>query len=308
MEATQYGRKSSEKQEADMNRKYPVIDTSLVAGVGAMTHFIAEEEMNQYLADNEIDIQYIYQPDAGFCHRTPDWNPYLGNDYIAKIQKMYEGRVIGLATVNFWLQKNPVCNCGAGDTCPHGIDKSRNIAIEELDRAILELKLMGLRINPAQHNTPINNRALCWPILRRLSELQKIRGEKLVVSVNGYGDHMFNTAERLMETAQEFPDLIFIMQHAGFVWSVTTLADTAAKMSNVFLDITTMPQNGIVTESYERYGIEKFCIGIDGPFGSKAIKDMAIQDLCKDDNEKALLLGGNLSKALGIDDTWRKIK
>lgn len=274
-----------------------IIDTSFTVGVSPKTQFIAEEEMADYLDESSVDLQYIYQPDECFCHHTPSWNPYLGNDYIAKIQNLYRDKVRGLATVQVWHQKNK-CTCMA-ESCPHGIDHSRDIAKEELKRSILELGLWGLRINPAQHNNPLNNREICWPLLRQLSELQKECKRTLVVLVNGYGDHMFNMPEKLADAAKEFPELLFILQHGEFVWGGSAL-ENAAALDNVLIDITTMPQYGIVSKIYETYGIEKFCIGIDGPLGDARIKEAIAEDICRSDYDRRMLLGGNLARRLGI--------
>lgn len=281
-----------------MSKRWPVIDTCFAVGVGPMSHFIAEEEMQQHLTKNQVDLQYIYQPDECFFHRTPDWNPYLGNDYVAKIQKQFEGRVRGLATIQPFHQKIP-CHCGE-TTCPYGVDTSCNVAQEELDRAILDLGLWGMRINPSQHNYPLNSRSLSWPLLRRLSHLQKQTGRRMIVSVYSYGDHIFNTTESFMETAKEFPDLIFLMQHAGFVWGCFTLSDTAAPLENVYLDLSTMPQFDVVWNAFKNHGMKKFCIGTDGPLGDYSMKMAIAADYCKTQEDFQMMLGGNLAKVLDI--------
>lgn len=281
-----------------MKKTWPVIDTSFAIGVGALTHFIAEEEMETHLTNHKIDIQYVYQPDESFVHRTPDWNPYLGNDYIAKIQKLFDGRVRGLATLQGFHQP-PNCHCGE-TVCPYGFDKTKNIAMEELDRVILDLGLWGIRINPSAHNYPLNSRGFVWPFLRRLSQLQEKTGRRMIVSVYSYGDHIFNTTESFMESAKEFPSLLFLMQHTGFVWGCFTLGDTVSMMQNVYFDVTTMPQFDVVWPVYKRFGVRKICIGIDGPLGDVRVKEAIAADYCKTEEEKELMYGGNLAQALGI--------
>ena len=283
-----------------MAEHFPVIDTCFTIGVGPMVHFIAEEQLDEHMTRNGVDLQIVYQPDESFFHRTPDWNPYLGNDYIAKIQKQFSGRVMGLATIQAWHQAYH-CDCGK-EICPYGVDKTINHAMEELDRAILDLGLYGLRINPSQHNCPLDNRDICWPLLRRVLELQKITGRKMIISVYSYGDHIFNTPESVMETAREFPDLTFLMQHCGFVWGCGMLADTAAQMENVFLDLSAMPQFDVVLASIKRFGLRKLCIGTDGPYADYAMKMAIIDDYCHNTLERELILGGNLAQYLGITE------
>ncbi len=270
--------------------RWPVIDTSHTVGVGPMIHYFGEEELLPDMDKNGIDIQIIYQPDECFHHETPDWNPYLGNDYIAKVQLITPKRIWGLATLQVYHQPNP--------DYPYKV--KRNIALEELDRAILELGLKGLRMNPIQHNFAFNDRLVCWTIMRRLTELQRETGRRMIVSVHASGDCLYNSPEALADTAREFPDLIFLMQHAGFVWGCFTVCDVAANVQNLFLDITTMPQKAVVYKAYERFGARKFCIGTDGPYSDNRLKMAIVDDFAENEEEKEIILGGNLAQVLRI--------
>ncbi len=271
-------------------KRWPVIDTSFTVGVSPNVHFFGEEQLIPFMDENGVDMQIIYQPDESFHHETPDWNPYLGNDYIAKIEEMYPDRVLGLATVQAWHQASPI---------PGSLVRT-SPALEELDRAILDLGLHGLRVNPMQHNIQINNRDVMWPVLRRLSQLQEISGRRLIVSVHAYADCLNCTPEALAETAREFPDIVFLMQHTGFVWAYATVCEVAAPMQNIFFDITAMPQKLVAYKAYLRFGARKFCIGVDGPFASYDLKLAILNDFAKDDSEAQLILGGNIAMVLGI--------
>lgn len=268
--------------------KYPVIDTGFSVGVSPLMHFIAEEELFQDMDANGVDIQVIYQPDECFSHETPDWNPYMGNDYIAKIKRMAPERILGLATLQLWHQPY-----AAKDG-----SKPRNVAGEELERAILELGLDGLRVNPIQHNVAFNDRSLVWKMLEQLTQLQKKAGKRLLVSVHAYGDSLYNSPEAIAETAAQFPDLIFLMQHAGFVWGGFTVCDVPGQMQNVYFDLTTMPQYAILYKAYLRYGAAKFCIGTDGPYASRELKKAILGDFVSREDERELILGGNLARLL----------
>lgn len=279
-----------------MNR-YPVIDTGFTVGVSPMMHYLAEEELFADMDRNGIDIQTIYQPDECFFHQTPDWNPYLGNDYIAKIKAICPERVLGLATLQMWHQpytrKDQV--------------RSRNIAGEELERAILDLHLDGIRVNPIQHNIAFNDRSIVWSMLEQLLALQNKTGRRMLVSVHAYGDSLYNSPEAIAETAARFPDLIFLMQHAGFVWGGFTVCDVAGSMQNVFLDLTTMPQYAILYKAYQRFGVGKFCIGTDGPYADWELKKAILNDFTKDQEEQGLILGGNLAKLLFAEKPDRNV-
>jgi predicted TIM-barrel fold metal-dependent hydrolase len=244
----------------------------------------------EWLQAGGIDIQVVFQPDEGFTHETPDWNPYLGNDYVAKIQRQFEGRVLGLATIQAWHQPNRT----------PGSLVTANPALEELERCILDLGLRGLRINPLQHNYQFNNQNITWPLLERLSELQKQAGRKMLVSVYAYGDSLHNSPEALSLTAARFPDLLFLMQHSGFVWGYETVNDMVAGYENLLLDLSAMPQQAIVREAYENLGPQRFCIGTDGPQGTFLLKEAILVDFARSDAERELLLGLNLARRLGL--------
>lgn len=264
----------------------PVIDTCFTIGVSPNIHFFAEEELIPYMDKHGIDIQIVYQPDESFHHKTPDWNPYLGNDYVAQIQNLDPERVVGLATLQLYYQP------------PRGVRHCRvrrNITIEELRRAILNLGLRGLRMNPIQHNYQFNNRDLVWPVLQELTNLQEHMGRRLIVSVHAYGDSLNNSPEAIADSARRFPELLFLMQHGGFVWGGGTVGDVPAALENVLIDLSTMPQRSIVYKAYERFGIGKLCIGTDGPYGTAELKEAIMNDFCKNEWEKEMILGRNLA-------------
>src|ERR1035437_6628980 len=136
--------------------RWPVIDTHFHMGVNPINTFVAEEELIPWLDKNGTDIQVVFQVNEGFQHRTPDWNPYVGNDYVAKIERMFPNRVLGLATVNPWLQPPkkwlfPSARIGQKYDTP-----LRGEVFDELDRCILDLGLHGLKMHPLEHNYEIN--------------------------------------------------------------------------------------------------------------------------------------------------------
>ena len=83
-----------------MPDRWPVIDTHFHIGVSGTVTFLAEEELIPWMDKAGIDLQFVFQQNEGYTHKTPDWNPFIGNDYVARIQGMYPERVRGLATVN----------------------------------------------------------------------------------------------------------------------------------------------------------------------------------------------------------------
>lgn len=285
----------------EKKQRWPVIDTHCHIGVNLINTFVAEKELIPYLDKNGVDIQIVFQVNEGFAHKTPDWNPYVGNDYIAKIQNMYPDRVIGLATINPWLQRPKTYNyppTGAGQPMDLPI---KDAAIEELDRCILDLGLWGLKMHPQEHNYEINNPTVVYPVLERLTELQRQTGRKMLVVVHAAGDSYNNTSTAMAETAKAFPELLFIAAHAGFIWCYGTTSAVSIPVPNLMLDLTLNVGPYSVQEAYDACGAGKFTIGTDGPFDLVEIKDPIVRALTGDDQEAyELIMGGNLAKYLGI--------
>jgi predicted TIM-barrel fold metal-dependent hydrolase len=137
--------------------EWPIVDVHHHVGVSTTCTFIAEEVLIPWMDDGGIDIQVVFQVNQHACHRTPDWNPFLGNDYIAKVQRMFSDRVIGLARIDPW-QQPPARYSYPPAMRGKPFDRfTRNPAIEEIRRAILELGLWGIKMHPKEHGFPVNH-------------------------------------------------------------------------------------------------------------------------------------------------------
>ena len=77
-------------------RVWPITDTHHHIDVSLLCTYMPWMEAGQ------VDIQTVFQVDHGAGHRTPDWNPFVGNDYVAKVQRLDPGRVLEIATINPW--------------------------------------------------------------------------------------------------------------------------------------------------------------------------------------------------------------
>ncbi len=283
------------------SKRWPVIDTHLHIGVSTTCTFVAEEELLPWMEQGGIDVQLVFQVNQAACHRTPDWNPYLGNDYIAKIQRRYPGRVIGLATINPWLQPP------RGYTYPRQKrgqafpQISRNLALEECERAIEDLGLRGLKMHPREHGYPVNHWSV-RQIMDKLTAIQRRQGRPLAIVVHAATDSNYNTTEALADLVKDYPDLLFLMAHCAYMWGGKTLAQTIGPYENVMFDLTACPDAGAVAEAQARYGAARFAAGSDGPFVSPKVKHAIVESIFEDPEDRMLILGGNLCKRLGLPD------
>lgn len=287
--------------------RWPVIDTHYHVGVCLINTFDAERELIPWMDKNGVDIQVIFQVNEGFVHKTPAWNPYIGNDYIAKIQKMFPERVLGLCTINPWHQAPKTYNWPKSKYgCPMDLP-IRNEALEELERSILELGLWGIKLHPLEHNYEINNKSLIYPLMEKLSELQTKCNRRLFVVVHCAGDSVNNTPTQLAQVARDFPEILFIMAHAGYIWGYGTACDAAAGIDNLKLDLTLNVTPVTLKEAFLQEGPGKFTIGTDGPFDLASTKELIVRDLVGDDEEAVqLIMGGNMAKYLGISKIKQK--
>lgn len=276
--------------------RWPVIDTHFHLGINPLIHH-TPDDLKQWMETGGVDVQIVFQVNEGFVHKTPAWNPYIGNDFIAATQKTMPRRLIGLGMVNPYHQPPPVT--------PASSSKlrfiTRNPVLEELDRIIGDLGLSGLKMHPYESHFQINNPRIIFPIMERLVRLQDEVGRKLMIVTHAAGDSMNNSPEAIADTARRFPSLLFIAAHAGYKWGVPTIGQTLAKEPNVLLDLTTFATTGALDQIYDEYGPEKFSAGSDGPFATNRVKKAIVRSLTRGDAEaEALILGGNLAKYLGI--------
>ena len=282
-------------------KKYPVIDTHYHVGASA-GGCNSEAQLLEWMERYGIDMQIIMQLNEGTVHRTPEWNPCLGNDYIAALQKKYPGKLLGIGTVLPWYQPPQVYLWGEKKGEPY--DRvTRNPVLEELDRLVLDLGLHGIKLHPLEHGFQLNNPYIMFPVFERLTALQRQCGRRLILFIHGAGDDVGNTPECVADAAGRFPELTFILSHCGYARATPTLVSTLAGLPNVMLDLTTMAMPKMLFDAYPAFGPGRFCAGADGPFATAAMKRTIVECLTRDETERQRILGGNLMELLGL--TWR---
>jgi hypothetical protein len=276
--------------------RWPVIDTHFHLGINPLIHH-TPDDLKRWMVDGGVDIQIVFQVNEGFVHKTPSWNPYIGNDFIADTQRAMPGRLIGLGMVNPYHQPPQPAS---GNSSRLRV-VTRNPVLEELDRIIGELGLSGLKMHPYESHFQFNNPRIIFPIMERLVKLQDEVGRRLMIVTHAAGDSMNNSPEAIADTARRFPSLLFIAAHAGYKWGVPTIGQTLAREPNVLLDLTTFATTGALEHIYDEYGPARFSAGSDGPFATNRVKNAIVSSLTKGDAEaSALILGGNVAKYLGL--------
>jgi len=184
-------------------------------GAGPMPRSPAE----MYETYEALDIfGVIFAIDA----ETASGVPYVGNDWVAGVVRQYPHRFLGFASVDPWKGK---------------------LALQELERAAIELDLRGLKLHPTtQAFFPNDPRfyplwekcaALDLPVLFHTGQTGVGAGTP------GGGGFKLKYAQPipyLDDVAADFPELTIIMAHPAVPWQEEQLA-LALHKANVFIDL-----------------------------------------------------------------------
>ena len=213
------------------------------------------------------------------------------NDYISEIVTSYPGRFIGFAAIDPWQGK---------------------ASVEELERAVKDLSLRGLKLHPVQQAFHPNDEKF-YPLYEKAMELNipVLFHSGMAASGSGMagggGMKLKYSAPipGMDDVAADFPHLTVIMAHPGWPWIEEQIA-VALHKPNVYLDLSGwLPRyipKQLLDEANTRLQ-DKVLFGSDYPFITphKWLKDWE-QIPIKDEIQPKILLE-NAKKALHLDNT-----
>jgi len=176
------------------------------------------------------------------------------NDYISSVVKKYPDVFIAFAAIDPWK----------------GIE-----AVAELERAVLELGLKGLKLHPVQQAFFPNDERI-YPLYEKCSELSVPVLFHTGMAASGTGTpgggglklKYSAPIPGMDDVAADFPDLKIILAHPGWPWIDEQIA-VALHKPNVFIDLSGwmpryIPKN-LIEESITRLN-GKVLFGSDYPF------------------------------------------
>ena len=290
-----------------------LIEDHRIVGVDRSTVLtVAPSDYTKYEERGTVDI-------AGVTDVEGPLSIEKANDYMAALVRAYPDDLFGMAAVNPRFR---------------GVEW----ALEELTRAIEDLKLLGLKLYPMYDHYAPNDPKLGLPVFERAAEL----GIPVMV-------HMSTTPVRdaplqygqpilLDDVARRFPSLPLLVCHTGFPWVDECLA-FVGRHENTYLDVSYY--NSILDRrrTYEfldrarRFGCSwsKICWATDYPgfeFPKTLLPKFALVNDVADDGREvpatdmARMLGGNWARFAGLphwsehetleqmerwEPTWRRI-
>ncbi|MGH9918839.1 MAG: amidohydrolase family protein [Nitrososphaerales archaeon] len=221
-----------------------------------------------------------------------------GNDYIAAVAKKYPDYFIPMAAVNPRYR---------------GVKYAR----DELERAVTELGIKGLKLYPTYDHYSADDPELGMPIFEKAMELDiavmvHLSTTPVSDTVLAYGRPI-----TLDEVARRLPDLRLLMCHAGWPWTDECLI-VASRHRNMHLDVSFF--NSVLTrrETFDflhrakRFGCRwtKICFGTDYPGFEMPktllpkfalVNEEAGDDPSVPDSDLARMLGGNYARFVGLD-------
>ena len=208
------------------------------------------------------------------------------NTHLSEIVKNYSDRLIGFA----WVDD------------PKDSDK----AVVQLDEAILQLGLSGLKLHPDMQNfSPAD--PLIIPLIERAAEL----GIPVLIhscpGIMGRGYFSHNLPENVDTLKKHVPEATIIIAHMGYSRYLDLL--TIGQIPGVYIEtswglttITDLHGMGFMSKFIRRVGVDNFLYGSDwvGPHGEMERQLGIIEKLDLNTEEKDKILGENIREVMNL--------
>jgi predicted TIM-barrel fold metal-dependent hydrolase len=165
-------------------------------------------------------------------------DPARGNREMAEVARAHTGRFYAYCAIN--------------PNYPH-------VAEEEIRRYGEDGGFVGFKFHPSGHSYPITGPNYV-PALEYANE------HKLLLLSHSWGESQYDRPGLFGELAPKYPDVTFLMGHAGYGEWDSALA-VAREHPNVYLELTAAHRvSGIITRMVEEVGSHKVVFGTDLPW------------------------------------------
>lgn len=158
-------------------------------------------------------------------------------------------------------------------------------------RAVREYGFRGLKLHPIRDSFPANH-SVVYPLMEAAAELG--------VPVTIHSHQPGSQPALIGQLASRFPQVTIIMAHMGMA-AYQDAIYVAEKEPNVILETSAQPwTHRIVRVAAARIGIHRIIYGSDAPLHHPKVELMKIEVAGLAAEEKALVLGGNVERLLGL--------
>ena len=193
------------------------------------------------------------------------------NKGLSEIVKQHSDRLIGFAWIN-----------------PH----LGRLALEELDRAVDDWGMKGVKLHPLLHAYFPQN-----PDLRRLFD--HIAQRNVPVTIHS-GHAPFSLPSQIAWLARDYPNVRIIMDHMGMQMGYVDEAIEYARMyPNLYLGTTAMPFHKKIAQAVSVIGSSRVMYGSDAPVIHPLVEMERVKVAGLSEQDEAMVLGGTVEKLLG---------
>lgn len=236
---------------------------------------ISSEELIEMIDNSDVD-------------KTLTWiqPPYMrkiskSNQYLYQAAKKYSDKIIGFG----WADPNL------------GVENAKDM----VKKCIYEYGFHGVKLNGAQNNFYVDDPKISLPVIEEIAKTGKAIA--FHVGVDAYEHtHPF----RIAKIAKMYPDMKILIVHMGGVGMPDmskAVIEVAEEHSNIYLigsKISPIP----ILNAVKTLGADRVCFGSDTPFEFMHVelaKYRALLDREVSEDDKAKILGGNISRILGLE-------
>ena len=263
-----------------------IIDIHNHLSVKSSPYRLPPEEYLKAMDENNVDMAVILGKDYGKLGDIDNSN--LPDEEVADLVKAHPDRFIGFTAVH--------------------PDRDEKKNVDRIERAINDLGLKGIKLNPASGFFPNDQRL--YPSYEKAQELQipvvihsgvkpPSEGSRLRYCLPVYID----------DVAVDFPDLKIVIAHAGYPW-VEDVIMVGLYTENVFADISTLNQIEEVMGSEvilptlkkltDSLGAGRVVFGTDGIFNLEPLISAVKNADFLSDSDREKIFSGNAKEILKI--------
>lgn len=227
------------------------------------------EEIIRTIDANGIDMAAISQ-------LTKDYKDDIRQ--VAAAVRKYPNRIIGFAHID-----------------PYSPE-----ACAEIDRAVRDLGIKGIKLHPALDGFAIHDE-IVYPVMERAQDLKVP-----VLTHAGWagigGGCVYAQPLDVLYLAELYPDASVIMAHMGQADNYWPSAIKAAKKAdNIILDVSTFCIPHVIEKAVRDIGAERVIFGSDFPWTFQSLELQKIRLLKINEKEKEMILGQNALRILRME-------